>query len=389
MRREQTGTESATTAVRDGFTFEAGASADAASWDAFVSSRAAGHFMQSYAWGEFQRELGWDTHYCTLREGAEPRAAALLLSRTVPGLGARVFSAPRGPAVDLADRAAAAALFRELAAYVQRERGVLLRCDPYWTQEEAPAGEPPLDGLTRVPRDWSNWNAPRFVLWLDLTGDEEALMMRATPRCRNDIRRGYRNGVDFTFGGMDDVDDFYRLMVLTGNQKGIAFHGVDYYKRLLEVVNRSAKVQLFLGRLEGELITAGMSVAYGRKSWLLYAASAPAHYKTRANRAQQWEMLKWAQAQGCERYDFRGTATNDPPSEQDPGWGVYQFKKSFGPEFVRMTGYYDIVPRPLMYRMFRMAEERLLPIAYRLRTWLQERGAGAPAPAASTDGDGE
>jgi lipid II:glycine glycyltransferase (peptidoglycan interpeptide bridge formation enzyme) len=82
-------------------------------------------------------------------------------------------------------------------------------------------------------------------------------------------------------------------------------------------------------------------------------------------------MIKWAHGLGCERYDFRGTATGDPPSEDDPGYGVYKFKQSFGPEFTRLTGYYDLVQRPLLYRAFRMTEDHLLPVAYRVKTWMQ------------------
>jgi lipid II:glycine glycyltransferase (peptidoglycan interpeptide bridge formation enzyme) len=304
-----------------------------------------------------------------LEEGSSVRAAALLLSRSAPGLGHKIFYAPRGPAVDSSDQLATETLFGELASYVRREKGVFLRCDPYWTEAETRS---PIPNLTRVPRDWSYWNGPRFVFWLDLEGDEEAVFARLTSRCRNDVRRGYRNNVVFSLGTEQDLDEFYRLMVLTGQQKGIAFHGVDYYRRLLAVVNESAKVQLFLGRYEGQVITTGVSVSYGKKAWLLYAASAPEHYKLRANRTQQWEMIKWAHSLGCRRYDFRGTATNDPPSPDDPGYGVYEFKKSFGPEFTRLTGYFDLVQRPVFYRLFRMAEEYGLPTAYRARTWLQE-----------------
>lgn len=196
-------------------------------------------------------------------------------------------------------------------------------------------------------------------------------MMRMTSRCRNDVRRGYRNGVEFTLGTDADIDDFYRLMVLTGQHKDIAFHEIEYYRTLLSAVDSCADAQLFMGRFEGEVVTTGISVKYGDKAWLLYAASDPEHYKLRANRTQQWEMIKWAHQQGCIRYDFRGTATNDPPSEDDPGYGVYQFKKSFGPEFTRLIGYYDSVQAPLRYRMLRLAEEYALPAAYRVRTWLQ------------------
>ena len=344
---------------------------DSQQWDQFVSKQPSGNLMQSYAWGEFQRGRGWTPGYGQLKEGDEIQAAVLLLSRTVPGIPGKIYYAPRGPVVDYTDRAATERLFEELNEYVNQTGGVFLRCDPYWVENKTLNGETPPSVLSRVPRDWSYWNLPRFVFWLNLAGDESEAMGRMTSRCRNDVRRGHKNEVVFTNSRSEGLGDFHRLMALTAKHKGIAFHGVEYYEQLLSVVSSSADVQLFIGRHEGKAITAGISAVFGQKAWLFYAASAPESYKLRANRTQQWEMIKWAHGEGCERYDFRGTATNDPPSEKDPGYGVYQFKKSFGPEFTRLTGYYDLISGPLRYRSFRLAEEYGLPAAYRVRTMLQ------------------
>lgn len=347
--------------------FEVASSYDPTEWDQFVSAQSAGHFMQSYAWGQFRRKLGWEPRYCVLKDGSAIRAAALILARSVPYSGVKVLYAPRGPVVDFANEATALAFLDQLGAHVRRERAIFLRCDPYWPESANAPSDQPFSSLLHVPRDWSSWNQPRFVLWLDLSGDEEAVLGRATSRCRNDVRRGYRNGIVYSQGTVADIDEFFRLMVLTGQHKGIAFHGGDYYRRLYEIVNGSARLQLFVGRYEGQAITAGMSIAYGEKAWLLYAASSPEFYRLRANRAQQWEMIKWAHQAGCARYDFRGSATNDPPSPKDPGFGVYEFKKSFGPEFTRLVGYFDLVRRPILYRALRIAEDHLLPMVYGAR----------------------
>lgn len=352
-------------------TFHVDAETDPASWNGFVTSQPSGNFLQSYEWGQFQRRMGWDPQFCKLTEGSQVRGTALLLSRTIPGVG-RVYHAPRGPTVNFEDGSTTSTLLHELSRYVDAEGGVFLRVDPYVAEHSEPTRPFSLSGAIPVPRNWSSWNGPRLVFWLSLEGDEEDVMMRMTSRCRNDVRRGYRNDVDFSLGDADDIEEFYRLMVATGQHKEIAFHGIDYYRALLSDLNGSAKAQLFLGRFGGEVVTAGMSVRYGDIAWLLYAASDPEYYKLRANRTQQWEMIKWAHEQGCGRYDFRGTATDDPPRESDPGYGVYQFKKSFGPEFTRLVGYYDLVCRPLRYRMLRMVEDHGLPVAYRLKTLLQK-----------------
>ena len=351
--------------------FQVESALDRGDWDRFVSAQPAGNIMQSYAWGEFQAHRGWEPRYGLLRENGKIRAAVMMLVRRVPGLRAKVFYAPRGPVVDFNDRSAIEALFGEIEAHVNAQNGIFLRCDPYWAENELFNGDSPPVRLKRVPGDVSYWNQPRLVLWLDLEGDQQALLARMAPKCRNGVRRGYKNGVEFSFGGPEDLEDFHRLMTLTAVHKGLPVHGIDYYRRLLETVALSAGIRLFIGRFRGQAVTTGISATYGDTGTLLYAASAPDFHKLNANRAQQWEMIKWSHSEGCRRYDFRGAVTRDPPSEDDPGWGVYQFKKGFGPEFIRLTGYYDVVSRRTLYHSFRFAEEHAIPAAYRLRTWMQ------------------
>ncbi len=269
------------------------------------------------------------------------------------------------------DTAALYSLLAGIREHLLEPNGIFSRFDPYWERSECALYSDPAAPTRVVPRDWSSWNAPRFVLWLDVAGTEDDMMRKLSSTCRNEVRKGYKNDVEFSLGNEGDLDEFYRLMTVTGSHKGIAFREISYYRELMSLLNRSATAQLFVGRFAGAVITTGMSIRYGQKAWLMYAASDPAHYKLRANRTLQWEMIKWALATGCTRYDFRGTATNDPPSPSDPGFGVYEFKKSFGPEFIRLSGYHDLVARPVRHGMLRYAENELLPYAYRVRTWLQ------------------
>jgi lipid II:glycine glycyltransferase (peptidoglycan interpeptide bridge formation enzyme) len=350
---------------------------DASEWDAFVSGAPEGHFMQSHAWGEVQRHEGWTPHYLSLADGTSVVASALLLSRAIPLTGRRMFYAPRGPVVPGGARNLHAHLASGIRTFVHRNRGAFLRVDPYEVESPAIDGSLAGAGYRKVARDWSYWNAPKFVFWLDLQRSEDALLKGMSSGCQKDIRAGYKKGVSYTLGTAGDLPEFHRLLTSMSTNKGIAAHDEAYYSRLYEVLNRSCELRLFLARFEDKVISVGMSVRYGRKAWLLYAASDRDHFKLRINRNVQWEMIRWAHAAGCLRYDFRGTATGDPPSPADPGYGVYEFKKSFGPQFVRLAGYYDLVARRPTYGLFRFGEERALPIAYRAKVWLDERHAKA------------
>lgn len=348
-------------------------SVDGKIWDDFVSSSPFGHYMQSHGWGELQRHHGWKSHYLEFRDGKTIKATTLLLSRTTLLGRRKIMYAPRGPVFNYRNCNEAMKITEALQNKVKEMGGAFLRCDPYVSEAEIMASEFESAGYQKIQRDWSFWNGPRLVFWLDLRSDEGTLFKNLSSTCRNEVRAGYKKGIVFERGGRDDLDEFYRLMVSTGQHKGIAVHDADYYRLLYDTLGQSALVGLFLGRYEDKTIAAGMSVKYGDKAWLLYAASDREYYKLKPNRTLQWEMVLWAQRAGCQRYDFRGTATSDPPCSNDPGYGVYEFKKSFGPEYTRLLGYYDLVINSPIHSLFRFGEEKALPIAYRVKTWLDER----------------
>jgi peptidoglycan pentaglycine glycine transferase (the first glycine) len=342
-------------------------------WDQYVSSSRHGHYMQSHAWGVLQQHFGWETTFLVARKSNTIRGSALLLSRIIPVLGKKLFYAPRGPVADSYDPETVASLCAAMMQTVRKERGIFARFDPYVPENvlQDSTGDP--NGLRKLSREWSYWNAPKFVFWLDLTPDEDTLLKNMTTTCRSEVRLGYKKGVTYAIGNRDDLDEFYRLMRLTARYKSIAVHNADYYRRLYDIMNLSGRVELFLARYEGKTIAAGMSICYGEKAWLLYAASDHEYRKLKPNRTLQWEMIKWARREGCMRYDFRGTATGDPPNVKDPGYGLYEFKRSFGPQFTRLEGYFDLVASPALYRLLRHAEEKALPLAFRIKSWLDRR----------------
>lgn len=342
-------------------------------WDDFVSTSPSGHYMQSHAWGELQRRHGWTPHYLVARNSTEIVATALLLSRTIPLIGKKILYSPRGVVFDCCNSGCTGEITTALRVKIEEMGGAFLRCDPYISEAMIAESTFESSGYKKINRDWSYWNGPKLVFWLNLQTDEDTLLKNMSSTCRNEVRAGYKKGVIFEQGGQTDLDEFYRLMVSTGQNKGIAVHDADFYRVLYDTLNRSASVGLFFGRFDGKTIAAGMSVKYGDKAWLLYAASDRDYYKLKPNRTLQWEMIRWAHREGCRRYDFRGTATSDPPSADDPGYGVYEFKKSFGPEYTRLIGYYDLVISPPIHALFRFSEEKALPVAYRAKTWLNER----------------
>lgn len=336
-------------------------------WDSLVASAPDGHFMQTSGWATAQKLSGWETHAVSFTNGTRLCALALLLSRGVPGFG-RVFTAPRGPVFLDSAPSVVNGVISELKRYVRKNGGIFCRLDPYLLDgSEDAVSLATASEASHLARTWSYWNAPKYVMWLDLTRAEDALLSAMDRNCQRDIKAGYKKNVDYREGTDEELDEFFRLLVATSNSKGIAHHNEEYYRNLVASLRASCKVGIYFATYEGRAISTVMSIALGTRAWLMYAGSDREYYKLRVNRNVQWEMIKWAKQHGCTRYDFRGSATGDPPLSTDPGYGVYEFKKSFGSNFTKLAGYFDVVASPLRYRMVRVVEESVLPRAYDLK----------------------
>jgi len=193
---------------------------------------------------------------------------------------------------------------------------------------------------------------------------EAAVFSRISSRTRGKIRYAPKREVVVNMGHGDrDIEFFYRLLTNTASKKRIPVRDMDYFTSLYWTLEKAGMGRVFIARKGDEPVAAGISSRIGKVGSLLYLSN---DYSVKyAGWAVQWEMVRWAIAEGCELYDFAGTATSFPPKESDKGYGVYQFKRSFGAESMAWYGYADYVFRPALYRLFRTVE-RSLPYGERL-----------------------
>lgn len=328
-------------------------------WTSFATAHPLGHFMQSWEWAEVKATQGWAPHFLTVEEGGVIIAGTLVQGKRLPLLGKQLFYSPRGPLFEPQRREAMELLVRGVRELARREGAVFWRIDPYVNRGDGGATPETMlgYGFREVPLEWSYWNASKYLMILDTTGTEEEVFSRINSRDRGKVRSPLRNGVRIETGGPDDLPDFFETMIKTAEKKSIPVRDLAHYRALYTEFLAHDMIRLFLARTDEGVVSAGMSVKYGDKAWLLYLGST---YGVKyANWALQWEMVRWAVESGCRRYDFLGTATTYPPKESDKGYGVYRFKKSYGSELTVMLGYFDQVFQPALYRLMTFAERKL------------------------------
>lgn len=327
-------------------------------WNRFVAAQSGATIYQSYEWGEIRRAHGWEPAYLALESGGEWRAAAVILKRRLPsGLGTILYS-PRGPIVQTWE-GVLPALVESVRQLARECKGLFWRVEPPLLADDSQSAHHVSQaGFTQLAQEWSYWNRPKYEMQLSIAEGEAAVFARLGSKIRTKIRHASKRGVLIEEGcGEHDLESFYRLLKNTGLKKRIPVRSLEYFHTLYRTLVKSGMGRLFLARKDAVPVAAGLSVRFGHMATLLYLSND--YSMQRAGWAVQWEMLRWAMAQGCTTYDFGGTGTSYPPQETDKGYGVYQFKQSFGAHIARWYGYADYVFRPASYAGFRLIERNL------------------------------
>ncbi len=334
-------------------------------WNRMVAACPHGDVLQCREWGELKARTGWTPLPIEIRRGGRLAAGCLLLKRRVPG-GLSLLYAPRGPVVDFAQ----AGLWAELAAAVRaagrRERALAVRLDP-----AIPAGDPVATEALRAAgfRPAASAEAvggtqPRQVMKLDITPSEEQMLASFAPKCRYNIRLAERKGVLVSDKvTREDLPTWYEVLKVTGRRDGFTVRALSYFQDLWDLIIARGLGRMFLARLGEEIIAGTIAFCLPPQCWYVYGASADEHRNLMPNHALQWAMIRWAKAQGCTVYDFRGVAPEVNGQPQGPLAGLNRFKRGFGARYVEYIGDWDLVLRPAAYWAF----QKSLP-------WLRQRG---------------
>lgn len=331
-------------------------------WDDFVAASPEGHILQSSLWGQFKAAFSWDVARLALEEEGHLLAGAQVLFRPAfrlgkLSLGPALAYVPKGPLVDWDDVRKAGILLDGLHRLARSRRAFCLKIEPEIADDQGLASRLQSYGF----RPSSQAVQPRSTIWIDLRPDPEEILARMKPKTRYNIRLAERREVQVREGRAEDLEEFYRLMQLTGKRDGFAIHSRAYYDLAYLLFVPAGLARLFLACYKGEILAGLMAFAFGGKAWYFYGASSDRERQRMPNHLLQWKAMLWARERGCLIYDLWGVpdevGQNPEPfqetqTRQGGLWGVYRFKQGFGGQTVRYLGAYDYVYSPFFYRMY-------------------------------------
>ena len=349
-------------------------------WNSLISQLPEPHFLQTSEWAQVKAKYGWQPMPFVWCDGEKVVAATMILKRTLPlgGFTARlsVLYAPKAPLMDWTDDLLRKRVLDDLQNFAKKQGAIFIKLDPDVrlgtgipeTDTEEPHAEGVLwqDALTK--RNWRYSDDQiqfRNTVLVDLTPDEDDMLMRMKSKTRYNIRLAGRKGVTVRAGTPGDWTMLYKMYAETSVRDGFAIRDENYYKTVWSTFNLEPSplnptAEPLIAEVDGEPVAAIVVFYFGKRAYYVYGMSTTKHRNKMPTYLLQWEAMKRAKARGCTVYDLWGAP--EVFDESDSMWGVYRFKEGLGGDVVRTLGAWDYAPNKFWYKLYTEVIPRVLDV---------------------------
>ena len=319
-------------------------------------------FLQSQAWGEFQKSLGLKIYrLAVVGDDGELQASAQAIVRPL-NLGRAYLEVPKGPIGNF-DKAAGALLLDELKKIAVAEKAILIRVNPPYENNFQFSifnfQKPELLLKQREPED---------TVLVDLSHSEENLLAHMHEKSRYNIRLAMKKGVQVHEKIKDEkaFEKFLELIEQPSKRDGITvwprarFEKFRQQFMLGSYAPQDPQAILLTGEFEGQTLAAAIVMLFGDSGTYLYAASSEQQRNANVPSLVLWEAIRQSKIRGKKFYDMWGISPAG--AGDDHSWsGITRFKSRYatiGQTGVEKhyTGTWDLVLDKKYYSLFKIGK---------------------------------
>lgn len=289
------------------------------------------HPLQSDAWEHFRKAMGID---------AVRTHGWLITFHAIPHTPYTIGYFPKGPMPTKS-------MIETLQKLGKEKNAIFIQLEPNISN---PPERWPKDSFQVVLSHHPLFTKYTFIL--DLTKSEDELLKAMHSKTRYNLKVAQKHGVEIREDNSDTAfREYLRLSGETTARQGFYAHNETYHKTMWSVMKQAGIAHLFTATYQGEVLAAWIIFAYGKTLYYPYGASSRNHREVMAPTLLLWEIARWGKKNGYTAFDLWGAMGPDP-DPNDPWYGFHRFKQGFNPERITFSGSYDLVIRPILYRLY-------------------------------------
>jgi len=311
-------------------------------YNIYVAAQGSGSFLQSWEWGEWNKNLGRDIFRYWILNDAGDKVGSVQFVKMPLLFGKYYLYAPYGPVGDFKIEGLKIGLQEEFPD------AIFIRIEPI---------EQVSWSASQLVRKSTNIQ-PAITMVLDLHKSEEDLLAGMHQKTRYNIRVAAKHEVvvedefAITPGQGLYSKEAVDLILQTQARQAYRGHGEKYYKDLVNFFalnnkNNDLKLHIYKALYQKQLLAAGIFIDFGKIRMYLYGGSSDQHREVMAPYIMHWQAIRDAKNQGIMIYDFGGSEVASGGER-----GFTRFKQGFGGRVVNYSGAYDVVFNPVQYKIY-------------------------------------
>lgn len=292
-------------------------------------------FFQTDAWARFKEKSGWT---------AERVGGLLGLQRDLP-FGQSILYFP-----ELSVDGQTGAAIKKALEQIDPAKQTFVRFEFLTPWDETLAGTLISLGLKKSFEEVQ----PEYRQWVDLTVSEAKILEQMKQKGRYNVRLAEKHNLKIERGTSAElVRRFFKLYENTSRNQQFSGRDESYFQGLVKVLDAEKVGEVIVVSKGHEDLAAGVFLYFDQIASYLYGGSG-GDRSLMAPYLLHWEAIKTAKKGKLAIYDLLAVAPAG--DEHHPYAGLTRFKSQFGGQTVRLLGSWDLVGRPLWYKMYRLAE---------------------------------
>lgn len=202
----------------------------------------------------------------------------------------------------------------------------------------------------------------QFTFLLDITKPEDELLKHMHSKTRYNIRIAEKHKVKVVEdNSKESFEHYLKLMTETTARQGFYAHTPSYHRNMFEILpkkstSNSLSYHLLNADLGSKTLTSWVLLVFKDTLYYPYGASSRENREAMANNLIAWEAIKFGKKLGLKYFDMWG-ALGPEPDKNDPWYGFHRFKEGYGAELVEFVGSYDLVIKPAVYELYKIADK--------------------------------
>jgi FemAB-related protein (PEP-CTERM system-associated) len=163
---------------------------------------------------------------------------------------------------------------------------------------------------------------------LELPSSSTELFAGFKSKLRSQIHKAEKNGISFTWGGLDDLEEIYDVFSRNMHDLGSPVHAKVWLRSI--ITHYSQRIKVGVARFGGKTVGVGILLLGGDSVSIPWASTLRGYNHLGPNMLLYWKMLEYSSNNNFKYFDFGRSSEHE---------GTYRFKKQWGAKPVPLEWY--------------------------------------------------